>query len=162
MKTEKELYELIKNKLEEKFRAKFNNCYLEITSNGIFGEDIKGKVSDYYDIIFSFLKKKNSPDITGFIKMEYSTEFVTVEVKNDVITLEDIYQAKRYADLFRAKYGFLISTKPIPTEIKRLCQKILILSIAGTAYATLKLGEFDAEKNEILEDRWFPDSPYKS
>jgi len=161
MQNENELYKSIKNCLQKRFRAEFLNCHLEITSNGKFSEEIKSKVPNYNDIIFSFLKKKNSPDLTGFIKEEYSTNFITVEVKNDVITLEDIYQAKRYAELFSAKYSFLISTKPIPTEIKRLCQKIPILYIMGTAYASLKLGEFDIERNDILEEKWFPESPFK-
>jgi len=162
MEVEKELYQPIKNRLEEKFKLKFNNCYLEITSDGKFSEEIKSKVPEYKDIIFSFLKKKNTPDLTGFVKEQYGIEFIVVEVKTHVITLEDIYQAKRYAELFSAKYGFLISTKPIPTELKRLCSKIPILYIAGTAYAQLKLGEFDTERNEILEDKWFPESPFKS
>jgi hypothetical protein len=158
---ERELYEWIRYKLEEMFKNKFTNCHLEITSNGNFSEEIKSKVPDYHDIIFSFLKKKNSPDLTGFVKEQYTTEFITVEIKKDVITLEDVYQAKRYADLFRAKYGFLITTKSIPTEIKRLCQKINILYIAGTG-ATLKLGEFDTERKEIQENKWFPEPPFKS
>ena len=158
---ERDLYGWIQYKLEEMFKNKFNNCHLEITSNGNFSEEIKSKVPDFYDIIFSFLKKKNSPDLTGFVKEQHNIEFITVEIKNDVITLEDVYQAKRYADLFRAKYGFLISTKSIPTEIKRLCQKIPILYIAGTAHATLKLGEFDTGRREILEGKWFPEHPFK-
>lgn len=159
---EKELYEWIRCELWNMFQSKFNNFHLEITSDGNFSEEIKSVVPDYYDIIFSFLKKKNSPDLTGFVKEQYSTEFITVEIKNDIITLGDVYQAKRYADLFRAKYGFLITTKSIPTEIKRLCQKIPILYIAGAGYATLKLGEFDTRKMKILEDKWFPEPPFKS
>ena len=37
-----------------------------------------------------------------------------------------------------------------------------MLYIAGTAYATLKLGEFDTGKREILEGKWFPEHPFKS
>ena len=157
---EKELYKVIKGSLEIDFISKFNNCYLAITSEGKFPEEILGNVGDYYDIIFSFLKKKNSPDLTGFVKTDYRTDFITVEVKNSALTLEDVYQAKRYADLFQARYGFLISTKPIPTIIKRLCNKIFILNIMGTG-GRLRLARFDIDKNKILENSWFPESPFK-
>jgi len=158
---EKELYEKVKIDLVSNFTSKFNNCFLEITSDGKFPEDILSKVGEYYDIIFSFLKKKNSPDLTGFIKTDNRTDFITVEIKNDTLTLEDVYQAKRYAELFQAKFGFLISTKPIPTALKRLCNKIQILFIAGTGYEKLKLATFDIEANKIVADSWFPESPFK-
>jgi len=37
---EKTLYEPVRKSLEQKFRKKFGNCYLEVTSNG-FSEKIK-------------------------------------------------------------------------------------------------------------------------
>lgn len=166
MGTEKELYKTIKDYLEERFRLdglgeSDYSYYLAITSEGKFPEKILSKVPEHYEIIFSFLKKKNSPDLTGFVKKSYSPDFITVEIKDDTIKLEDVYQAKRYAELFRAKYGFLISTKPIPTTIKRLCQKTSILNIAGTSYETLKLAQFDVERNRIWGRNWFPESPFR-
>ena len=161
---EKELYGVIRKKLIEKFVGKFDDFYLAITSEGKFPEKILSRVPQDEDIIFSFLKKKNSPDLTGFVKLvknQWVTfQFITVEIKNSTIILEDIYQAKRYADLFRAKYGFLITTKPIPTIIKRLCKRISILYIAGTAYEKLKLAQFDIDIGEIVEKSWFPKSPF--
>ena len=44
---------------------------------------------------------------------------MVVEVKNEVIKLEDIYQTKKYADLFDAKYALLISPEEIPEELIR-------------------------------------------
>ena len=161
MVAEKKLYDVVRRHLLAYFGTKVDNCYLYITSEGVFPEEILGKVPEYYDIIFSFLKKKNSPDLTGFIKKNSTIEFITVEIKDAQIKLEDIYQAKRYADLFKAKYGILVSTKPIPTIIKRLCKKIPILYIAGTAYEKLKLAHFDVEKSHIIEKSWFPESPFK-
>jgi len=166
---EKELYDVVRRHLWDCFYEKFSdNFFLAITSEGKFPEEILSHVPPYEDIIFSFLKKKNSPDITGFVKLVTETEpryahyqFVTVEIKNSTIKLDDIYQAKRYADLFRAKYGFLISTRPIPTIIKRLCNKIPILYIAGTSYEKLKIAQFNIEKGEIIRKSWFPESPFK-
>jgi hypothetical protein len=166
---EKELYEPVRRHLWNCFQPpKFDYAYLAVTSDGNFPEEILTHVPQYEEIIFAFLKKKNSPDITGFVELVTKTEpkyatfqFITVEIKNAVIKLEDIYQAKRYADLFKAKHGFLISTKPIPTTIKRLCEKIPILYIAGTQYDKLRLAQFDVEKNKIIEESWFPKSPFK-
>jgi hypothetical protein len=168
MVAEKELYEAIKRNLCDLFQTKFDSHYLAITSEGIFPEEILSHVQQHDEIIFSFLKKKNSPDLTGVVELVTKTEpkyatfqFVTVEIKNATIGLEDVYQAKRYADLFKAKYGFLISTRPIPTAIKRLCERIPILCIAGTAYERLRLAQFDAEKGQIIQTSWFPESPFK-
>jgi len=164
MVTERELYGVIRKKLIEKFVGKFDDFYLAITSEGKFPEKILSRVPQHEDIIFSFLKKKNSPDLTEFVKLvknQWATfQFITVEIKNSTIKLEDVYQAKRYADLFRAKYGFLITTKPIPTIMKRLCNRIPILYIAGTSYEKLKLAQFNIEKNGIIENSWFPEPPF--
>jgi hypothetical protein len=168
MVAERELYEAVKRNLSDLLQAKFDGHYLAITSEGSFPDEILRHIPHSDEIIFSFLKKKNSPDITGFVKLETKTEpkyaafyFVTVEIKNTTISLEDIYQAKRYADLFKAKYGFLISTKVIPTTIERLCDRIPILYIAGTSYEKLRLAQFDAEKAEIIQKSWFPELPFK-
>lgn len=168
MVAEKELYEAVRRNLSNLFQAKFDGHYLAITSEGSFPEEILSHIPQYDEIIFTFLKKKNSPDITGFVELVTKTEpkyaayhFITVEIKNATISLEDIYQAKRYADLFKAKYGFLISTKPIPTTIKRLCDRIPILYIAGTSYEKLRIAQFDAEKEEMIQKSWFPESPFK-
>ena len=50
-------------------------------------------------ITFYFLKEA-APDITGFIRKQYATEFVVVEIKRNTIKLDDIYQTRKYAELF--------------------------------------------------------------
>jgi hypothetical protein len=94
---EKELYGVIRKKLIEKFMGKFDEFYLAITSEGKFPEKILSQVPQHEDIIFSFLKKKNSPDLTGFgklVKNQWATfQFITVEIKNSIITLEDVARA---------------------------------------------------------------------
>ncbi|GAI50988.1 unnamed protein product, partial [marine sediment metagenome] len=62
--TEKELYEPIREFLHSKFLETFGNCHLEITANGHFSETIKMFVR--HDIIFTFLKRRVSPDLAGF------------------------------------------------------------------------------------------------
>ena len=48
---------------------------------------------------------------------------ITVEVKEKSLTLEDIYQAKLYKEVFEAKYGFLVTLSPIQEELKQIVQR---------------------------------------
>ena len=116
---EKQLYEVIKERLEEILKAKFNDFYLEITADTGFSNKLKSEIPRGREIIFNFLKKAR-PDITGFVKENSFSYFIVVEIKSSSIELDDIYQTKKYAQLLEAKYVLLISTNEIPEEIKRL------------------------------------------
>ncbi len=124
-----------------------------------FSNTLKAEISPrgYRDIIFHFLKDA-APDITGVIKEEYSSAFIAVEVKNDEIKLDDIYQTKRYAELFDAKYPLLISTKEIPEEIKRLSKVVHKLLSGGYAYEKIILVHFDPATENFVD--WFEKSPF--
>ena len=114
--------------------------------------------SKEHDIVFAFLKKA-SPDITGFLKSILGTDFITIEIKMKKIGLDDIYQAKRYADLFKAKYGFLLSCEPIPEEIKRLSNSTNILNKSGEG--TIRLAQYDLDTGKILDHTWFPSNQFE-
>ncbi|RLE78517.1 MAG: hypothetical protein DRJ52_10290, partial [Thermoprotei archaeon] len=158
----KELYSTIREKFEELFKLKgFKEVYLEETHTGKFSNKLKEKIPDYRHIVFVFLNEI-APDITGFVEKEYqgftSTEFVVIEVKNEKIKLDHIYQVKKYAELLNATYAFLVSTEEIPVEIKRLCKEIYsILSIPR--YNKIILVYYNKEQNS-LED-WYPENPFK-
>ncbi|GAH78192.1 unnamed protein product, partial [marine sediment metagenome] len=133
--SEKALYEPIREYLAQAFQEKFGNCHLETTANGVFSGELKRVVR--HDIIFSFLGKKASPDLTGFIHRAGSDwivvrspsdiqDLITVEIKPEKITIQDIYQAKMYGDLFQAKYALLVSPDEIPEEIRRLDKQIMV------------------------------------
>jgi len=157
MAKETELYEPIRLYLINKFWDKFENCTLEDTHKGKFSENIKKEIPQYHDIIFSFLRKER-PDLTGYVKQTYGTDFITVEIKSERIKLDDVYQAKKYADLFQAKYGFLLSTHKIPTEIKRLHNRTYILRTT-VGYQNLILGQYSTSQKSIIE--WFEKSPFE-
>lgn len=166
---EKELYEPIKEYLKRVFTQKFGHCILETTAEGTFNDTLKSVVR--HDIIFSFLGKKASPDLTGFIQREPAKwdpsyvpsivkDFITVEIKKEKITLQDIYQAKMYGDLFQAKYALLVSPNRIPEEIKRLDQKLFITHrFMGGWY--LYIGYWMVGGNAI-EQNWLPHSPFRN
>jgi hypothetical protein len=170
---EKEIYGQVKSEFERLLRHKFTTCYLEITAYGSFSEELKSKVKQ--DIVFTFIKRmrgseSRSPDITGFVKVTEHLTFptitanleglITIEVKNEKISLWDVYQAKMYAELFDAKYGFLVSTDPIPTELKKLHKVHSILNrFRFDTY--LGLVEFDTGTRNIVHESWFPEPPFK-
>jgi len=161
---EKELYGQAKSEFERLFNHEFGTCHLEITANGNFSEKLKSRVKE--DIVFAFIKRmrgseSRSPDITGFVKGNFGTESLsTIEVKNETISLWDVYQAKMYAELFDARYGFLVSTDPIPTELKKLHKVHSILN--RFRYGTdLGLVEFDTGSRSIVHESWFPDPPFE-
>ena len=168
---EKELYGQVKSEFEKLFNHKFGNCHLEITATGIFSEKLKSKVKQ--DIVFAFIKRmkgseSRSPDITGFVSSSFGfptssfsvADLTTIEAKNETISLGDVYQAKMYVELFDAKYGFLVSTDLIPTEIKKLHNVHSILNRFRYG-AYLGLVEFDTKSRSIAHESWFPDPPFR-
>lgn len=165
-KKEREFHEIIKRSMEKLIKKKTTNFHLEITAEKKFSNKLKGEISPGREIIFSFLKKA-PPDITGFIKRDPLSHFIAIEVKNREIRIDDIYQIKKYKDLFNAKFAFLISTKPIPEEIKRILR--IIPPLCPSLLETLVLVRFDESK--LMEEHiqgppnpftdWYPEDPFK-
>lgn len=158
-KEEKEYYPVIKEKLDELFREKGIDAHLEITANKEFSDYLKGKIPPSKGVIFYFLRKV-APDITGYIESGTLPGFIVVGVKKDKIELDDIYQLKKYYDLFEARFAFLISLKPIPAEIKHLSQVtfLMIKLKGGSIYQAFALAHFDAVGREFVE--WFEENPF--
>jgi hypothetical protein len=162
---EKEYYPLIKEKLEELMQDKFDECYLEITAYKKFSNKLKEKISENRDIIFNFLKDA-APDITGYVDSEEISfffedleyVFVVVEVKKGKIKLDDIYQIRKYSELFDAKLSLLISLMEIPEEIKRL-SKVVKQLLVQPDNERIILAHFDHRENKFVE--WFPKNPFK-
>jgi hypothetical protein len=105
------------------------------------------------DIIFLFLKEA-APDITGFVKEQYSTSFIVMEIKAEKLKLGDIYQTKKYADLFDAKCALVVSSEEIPDELKRL-SKVALLYLGE--YRAFSLVQFDELTRTFKE--YFPENP---
>ena len=155
---EKDYYSTIKRKFTELFESKGCKAYFEITANKKFSNKLKSKVSDYRHIIFYFLKDV-APDITGFIEKDSFADFVIIEVKNEEIKLDHIYQARKYAELFEAKFAFLVSTTEIPEEIKRLSKVVYPLLSAPSIYQSRTLVYFDGETQSFKD--WYPENPFE-
>lgn len=155
-KEEKIYYEQIKKKFEDLFNPK-GETYLEITANKTFSNKLKQEIPQYRHIIFSFLDQI-APDITGFIKRTYGAEFIIIEVKDEIIKLDHIYQVRKYAELFDARFTFLVSTQEIPHELKEL-SKIVYPLLFLPAYKKLTLVQFDKNTNQFID--WFEENPFE-
>ena len=158
-KKEEECYEIVKEKLSEQFKEKGVNVYLEVTSRGTFSNELKNKIPRGKEVIFLFLRKV-APDITGFVEGTVLPGFIVVEVKRGKLELDDIYQLKKYADLFEARFAFLVSLEPIPVEIKRLQEVLYLLTKLKETYQAFVLTHFDKNTEEFVE--WFEENPFTS
>jgi len=115
-KKEEELYAPIQGSLFEPFSC-LGSYYSEITADKHFTNVLKKAFSK--DTLYIIKVEGVFPDITGFLKTQYSTDIVTVEVKSEEISIKDIYQAKEQGEIFGAKYALLISSEALPEEIRR-------------------------------------------
>jgi len=156
--SEEKYYLVIKQKFAELFRSREVEVHLEITSRKRFSNKLKSKIPDHRHIIFYFLKEI-APDIAGFIIKDSWMEFIVIEVKNGQLKLDHIYQARKYAELFDARFAFLVSTEEIPEEMKRL-SKVVYSLLSLPAYRNLILVYFN-EDSQAFED-WYPENPFKN
>ena len=149
---------MIKQKLFELFQSKGHDVYLEITANKTFSNKIKSKIPNERAIIFYFMRKV-APDITGFFEQGSLSHFIIIEFKDKQIELDHIYQTRKYAELFEAKFAFLVSTKEIPVEIKRLAKVTHSLLYAPTIHKNYALVHFNDETGSFEE--WYPENPFE-
>lgn len=161
---EKDYYLVIKNELGKLLKKKFDEYYLEITANKNFSNKLKKKIDEDRNIIFSFLKEA-APDITGYVESGFLTQllewkryvFVVVEIKRDKLKLDDIYQIRKYSELFDARLSLLISLKDIPEEIKRLSKAVEQL-LSQPDGEKIIIAQFSPHEKCFKE--WFPKNPF--
>lgn len=132
MEKEEELYEPIKLALHEGFSANAE-CHLEVTANKI-SEGLKRFLDD--QAVFILGTERRNPDIMGYITITHKTGYqerrlVVVEVKRESLTFDDIYQVKKYAEMFNAHYAFLISPEGFSEARRRFLRNGFLLSYFG-------------------------------
>lgn len=142
-KRERDFYEPVKSWLDKILAEKFASHHLEVTASGSFSNTIQKQIADHRNLIFAFLKKDAAPDLTGFVKKdaESSREFIVIEVKDEPIKLDDIYQTRKYAELFDARYALLVSTHETPEKILRL-SKVVYNLLSFPPYKKIALVHF--------------------
>jgi hypothetical protein len=154
---ERDWYDPVEAKLGEQLTAVADNFYLETGATKGFSERVKAAIPADREIVFSFLRRR--PDILGYVNREYSKDLITVEVKEKSLTIEDIYQAKMYKEVFGARYAFLITATAIPEALKRLCKQNYQIqhSSHDDTYSFLAIAEFHRAGGFV---EWFEDNPF--
>jgi hypothetical protein len=155
---EKDYYVPIKKELEKLLSSK-GQIHLEITANKVYSNKLKEQIDADREMVFHFLKEA-VPDILGFIKTTIleNIYFVVIEVKDEVLKLDDVYQARKYAELFNVTYAFLVSTKEIPEELKRLSK--IVEPLLSIPEGQLVLAQFDPATNQFIA--WHKQNPFDS
>ena len=150
---EKELYEPVRAALERSFTAIGKTTVSETGATKGLGEPLKALIPPGLEILFRFLNRE--PDIVGYAEGKLRNEIFTAEVKRGSLTIQDVYQAKMYKELFGATFGFLISTQPIKEELKRLLRNIpiILMSAGDYTFHFLALARFDLENGTFAD--WF-------
>jgi hypothetical protein len=153
---ERDYYEPVKSAFEQLFKEK-GSAYLEITADKPLSNKLKAEIRNR-DIIFSFLREAR-PDITGFLKKdEYSTKFIIIEIKDEAIKLDHIYQTRKYAELIDASTVFLVSTVEIPEEIKKLSHIVFTL-LSLPSYKKVILCHYNDDSKQIVD--WYEKNPFE-
>jgi hypothetical protein len=156
--TERAYCRVVKDWLETILNPRFATCHLEITADRHFSNVLQAQIGRSREIIFSFLRDA-APDITGFLKKDSSSllEFVVVEVKRGPIRLDHVYQLRKYAGLFDARYALLVSPAEIPEKIMRLSQIVHSL-LALPAYRQMTLIRLP---EDVSSSEWVPVDPFR-
>lgn len=156
---ERALYESVKVWLERLLEQNYASVRLEVTAYKQFSNVLQSQIDPYRELVFAFLKEA-APDITGFVKKDSSSlrEFVVVEVKAGPIKLDDIYQVRKYAELFDARNALLLSTSEIPEKIIRLSRIVPSLLTLHGGYGKVTLVRFEDNGSRVT---WSSDCPFK-
>ena len=150
---EEELYEPVRAALERSFAAIGKRTVSETGATKGLGEPLKALIPPGLEILFRFLSRK--PDIAGYVESNLGNVIFTAEVKRGSLTIQDIYQAKMYKELFGATFGFLIGTEPVTEELKRLLRAIpiILMSAGDYTFHFLAIARFDLDSGTFVE--WF-------
>jgi hypothetical protein len=156
---EAELYEPVMSCLKGAFQAVGKNVRLEISATLGLSEQVKRAIPAGREIVFSFLRQ-NRPDIVGVIEGG-GLNLVVAEVKAKSLTLDDIFQTKRYKDLLRTRCAFLVTVKPIPEDLRRLCDQNwdIWYSASDESFKFLAICQFDIATGKFVD--WFRDDPFQ-
>jgi hypothetical protein len=155
-KGEERLYDPVKRALEGYFGQNGEIALsLEVTADG-FSPQTKHFLND--DVLFLIENRELRPDIFGRVGPDarqafgYSDFLVTAEIKDGSPIVNDVFQAKKYGELYQAFFAFLICTK-LPDErvIRLLKHNPVLLFYSGTF--TAYLCRYSEESERF--DWWF-------
>lgn len=164
MSSERELYQPVRKALEKYFCEEAEECFFEVTADKV-GERVEEKLAD--EVLFLIRKREFRPDIMGYVRVPiglgifFFSEFrVVVEVKDGKPSVNDLFQVKKYGELYDAAISILVSTdKPEQRFLRLLERKPTLLSLPMGGYSAF-ITRFLKDKCDF--DWWYPRPPRES
>jgi hypothetical protein len=154
---EKQMYEPVMAQLQKRFGKRGFVTQLEIAASAGASDAIAEGIPYGQGILFSY-RSSNRPDILGWTQKR---DWIVAEVKEAALGLDEIYQTKRYKELFCARYAFLISSVPVSEQLKRLCRaNPRVLGSFGDYLGCFVLAEFNHVTGDFAI--WFPENPFEN
>jgi hypothetical protein len=158
---ERRLYSGVRDALQSYFCPGSIDCLFEVTAEGVSNE-LQGKLRD--EILFLLGSRELRPDILGHVKHPIESEafyyhefFVAAEVKEGAPTVNDLFQAKKYGEIYEAAITLLVSTEKPEERLLRLLKRNSVLLHLPMSMFSAYLCKFSAKDGNI--DRWFPEQP---
>ena len=116
------------------------------------------------EILFLLGKREFRPDILGKVRhpigsraFYYFDFFISAEIKTSPPTLDDVFQAKKYGEIYGCAISLLVSTdRPEERLLRFLKKKSTLLLLPMSGYHVY-LCRFSVERDTI--DWWFPEAP---
>lgn len=153
--TESDLYEPIKNELENLLQSYgCSDMHIEITGTNSFSNYLIVKFGE----VLTLLEKSFSPDLSGTYK-KTSEKKIVVEIKENAITIRDIYQTITYFELIDADIGILVAPEEIPTRIKNYLNHRPKLLQSDICDRKIFIVTFNLRENKFVENSWCPFQP---
>jgi len=160
---ESKLYTPVRDALESYFCPGSEHCLFEVTAEGVSNE-LQRKLPD--EILFLLGSRELRPDILGCVEhpigskaFYYHAFFVTAEVKDGAPTINDLFQAKKYGEIYGAAVTLLVSTEKPEERLLRLLKRRPELRHLPMSMYFAYLCRFSVKDEAI--DWWFPEQPRK-
>jgi len=158
---EKRLYSAVRDALHSYFSPGSLDCIFEVTAEGV-SDVLQGKLQD--EVLFLLGSRELRPDILGHVEhpieskaFYYHSFFVTAEVKDGTPTVNDLFQAKKYGEIYEAAISLLVSTQKPEERLLRLLKRKSVLLHLPMSMFSAYLCRFLAKDGTI--DWWFPEHP---
>lgn len=149
---EADFYRPIKTFVENKLSfCGYENIFVDITAN-----KISHVIWDHFPNEFSVLERRIYPDLVALYTIGKKRHSIAIEVKDDPLKMQDIFQALGYGKILKSEKTFLISPYSIPDEIKDFLIKRKDILKSGKS--NIYIGKID--NGEINDGDWFPNNPF--
>jgi len=155
------LYMGVRKALTSYFSDGSERCLFDVAAYGVSNELLQ-ELPD--EILFLLGNRELRPDILGRVEYPlqdkpfyYSRFFVTAEVKDGPPTINDLFQAKKYGEIYEAAISLLVATEKPEERLLRLLKRKSVLLHLPMSMFRVYLCRYSAEVQAFTW--WFPEEP---